>query len=202
MKKKVIILDYGLGNYESLKAAFSNLNCDINISNLKSELKKSDLIILPGVGTFPEAIKNLKKLRLDKFLKKLSTRGKKILGICLGMQLLTYSSDELVFTEGLKIIKGKFKCMKKHNIGWSKLDNNISNKYCSTNVSDIIKDKYFYHVHSYYSDIKDKNSILSFSFNNKFKFPSAICYKNIYGFQFHPEKSGINGQNLLMNILN
>ena len=109
MKKKVIILDYGLGNYESLKAAFSNLNCDINISNLKSELKKSDLIILPGVGTFPEAIKNLKKLRLDKFLKKLSTRGEKILGICLGMQLLTYSSDELVFTEGLKIIKGKFK---------------------------------------------------------------------------------------------
>lgn len=194
MKKKVIILDYGLGNYESLKAAFSNLNCDINISNLKSELKKSDLIILPGVGTFPEAIKNLKKLRLDKFLKKLSTRGKKILGICLGMQLLTYSSDELVFTEGLKIIKGKFKCMKKHNIGWSKLDY-LKKK---NNISRLNKDYFFFQHGISYTGPKKNIFAYTQGFSNLI---SIIKENNTIGVQFHPEKSQAAGINFLNSLL-
>ena len=122
MKKKVVILNYGLGNYGSLIGTFDKLNCTTSVSSSKKDLENSNLIVLPGVGTFPEAMKNLKKKKLDKFIKKLSNNGKKILGICLGMQLLTDSSDEINFTEGLKIIDGKFKHLKTHNIGWSKLN--------------------------------------------------------------------------------
>ena len=107
MKKNAVIINYSIGNFGSLIGTFENLNYNIKVSNHKKELENSDLIILPGVGTFPEAMENLKKLKLDKYLKKLSKKKKRILGICLGMQLLTYSSNELAFTKGLEIIEGK-----------------------------------------------------------------------------------------------
>ena len=122
MKKNAVIINYSIGNFGSLIGTFENLNYNIKVSNHKKELENSDLIILPGVGTFPEAMENLKKLKLDKYLKKLSKKKKRILGICLGMQLLTYSSNELAFTKGLEIIEGKFEYLKSHNIGWSKLN--------------------------------------------------------------------------------
>ena len=203
--KSIGIIDYGLNNLSSIYFMIKNLNYKPQLIE-KNENQKLDVLIIPGVGSYYHGMKNLKNKGFDNLIYDHAEKGKMLIAICLGYQFLFKKSYEFEVTAGLGLLNGDIvpfnaNCITP-NIGWSKLDNNISNKYCSTNVSDIIKDKYFYHVHSYYSDIKDKNSILSYSYNNKFRFPSAICYKNIYGFQFHPEKSGINGQNLLMNILN
>jgi imidazole glycerol-phosphate synthase subunit HisH len=193
MKKNAVILNYGIGNFSSLIGAFKNLNYDVKVSVLKTDLEKSDLIILPGVGTFPEAMKNLKKLKLDKLLRKLSKKRKKILGICLGMQLLTDSSDELVFTKGLKIIEGKFEYLKQHNIGWSKLSY-VKNK----NVKGMKCEDYFFFQHNL-SYIGPKKNIDAYTQGFK-KIPSILRKNNTIGVQFHPEKSQHAGYNYLENL--
>ena len=203
--KSIGIIDYGLNNLSSIYYMIKNLNYKPQLID-KNENQKLDVLIIPGVGSYYHGMKNLKNKGFDNLIYDHVGKGKMLIAICLGYQFLFKKSYEFGTTAGLGLLNGEIVPFNSDcttpNIGWSKLDSNILNKYCSNNVSDTIKEKYFYHVHSYYPDIKDKNIILSFSFNNKLKFPSAICYKNIYGFQFHPEKSGINGQNLLMNILN
>ena len=188
-------INYSIGNFGSLIGTFENLNYNIKVSNHKKELENSDLIILPGVGTFPEAMENLKKLKLDKYLKKLSKKKKRILGICLGMQLLTYSSNELAFTKGLEIIEGKFEYLKSHNIGWSKLNfNKKKNNTIKKNAG------YFFFQHNM-KYIGPKKNIHAFS--KGFENPVSIIRKNnTIGVQFHPEKSQLAGHNFLKNLFN
>jgi len=194
MKKKVVILNYGLGNYGSLIGVFTKLNCITSVSDTKNEIENSDLIVLPGVGTFPEAMKNLKKKKLDKFIKKISNKGKKILGICLGMQLLTNSSNEIVYTEGLKIIDGRFDYLNNHNIGWSKL--NVKKK--STFFRTFEKDFFFFQHNLSY--VGSKKNIIAYANGSK-NLISIIQKKNITGVQFHPEKSQKAGIKFLKSVL-
>tara|TARA_B100001996_G_C18610857_1_gene573641 strand:- start:610 stop:1209 length:600 start_codon:yes stop_codon:yes gene_type:complete len=184
MKKKIAIVNYGLGNYGSIIGTLDELGHDTIVSNSKKELDSCDLLILPGVGTFPKAIKELKRSNLLKYLKKVAKKGKAILGICLGMQLLTNSSDELKYTEGLKIIPGNIQLIKSknHHIGWNNL--NFLNK---SSEFRYLKNKYLYfqHQYSYYGPKKFQIANVK-----NFQATTAIIKKeNVLGVQFHPEKS-------------
>ena len=121
MKKKIVILDYKVGNFTSLKNSIEQLEYNVVISNNKIILKNSDYLILPGVGNFEEAITNLKKDDLITFLKKLIKEGLPTLGICLGLQILFSKSEEAFASKGLNLIKGNILKLNKKNIGWHQI---------------------------------------------------------------------------------
>ena len=113
IKKKVSIIDYKVGNHSSLEKIFRELKCSVQVTNKISILEKSDLIVLPGVGTFPAAMKQINKLELVDFLRDWTKKNKYLLGICLGMHLLCDKSSELTETNGIGIIPGEIVKMKK-----------------------------------------------------------------------------------------
>ena len=191
MIKKIGIINCGTSNISSIINAFENIGCDPNIIQKSKDIKSFNLIVIPGVGTFPKAIQNLKKYNLLNAIKNNSKRGKKILGICLGMQLLTDSSIEIKKTKGLCKIPGKIVKIKKEkfNIGWRK----INVKYNSF-LSEFDK-KYFYFQHQYKYKGLEKY-IVSKTYDEE-KIPTIILKKNIIGVQFHPEKSQQNGLSFL-----
>tara|TARA_B100000780_G_C20954135_1_gene380684 strand:- start:22 stop:621 length:600 start_codon:yes stop_codon:yes gene_type:complete len=197
VKKNILILDYGIGNYGSLIGSLNNLNCKAYVSNDKNLIKKSDLIILPGVGNFKAAMTNLKKNNLNNFLLDISKRGKYLFGICLGMQLLASSSNEDGFETGLNIIPGKVRPynFNKHNIGWSKLK--ILKK---ENLLKDVENSDFYFQHKYSFDCHSRFKIANCRSNSNIT--SIIKNRNTFGVQFHPEKSQINGQRLMLNLIN
>ena len=203
MINRVGIIDYGLGNIHSLKQACLKLGFEATLVNNKEDLKKVDKIILPGVGSFKVAVKNLKKLGIFEPLKIAGKENKHILGICLGMQLLMETSSEFGSTEGLVLFKGTTKKFKEHNlltpnIGWNNI-HKIKNSSILTNVD---YDKELFFVHSFYVVPEKRNDILLSTTYNGFEYCAAINKGNLYGFQFHPEKSGETGLNLLRNFLN
>ena len=121
--KKIGIINLSSNNINSVKGAFEKIGCDAFLVDSINDLNKSDLIVLPGVGVFPDAMEHLKKKKLKNPLINSIKKGKKILGICLGMQILASSSNEIKFTKGLNLFSGKIKKMKflDFNIGWSKI---------------------------------------------------------------------------------
>jgi len=189
MKKKFAIIDYGVANYNSIIGTLKNINQSYTVTSIKSEIKKSDYIILPGVGTFPAAKKNLKNSNLIKFLKKTIMDGKPTLGICLGMHLLANSSEEITFQKGLSFFDGKIKSnnINKSHIGWNKIS--ISHK---NSMFKELDGKMFYFQHSY-SFFGKKNLIKGYANFNRSLIPTIISKKNLVGVQFHPEKSQENG---------
>lgn len=194
--KKIGILNLSSNNISSVKGAFEKIGCDAFLINSIKEINKSDLIVLPGVGTFPEAMNFLKKNKLELPLINSIKKGKKILGICLGMQILASSSNEIKFTKGLNLLSGKVKKMKylNFNIGWSKIK--IRNKNIFTKFNN--KNFYFNHQFRYYGR---KNSILSSTNISREEIPSIVVQKNLIGVQFHPEKSQENGLNFLRELV-
>lgn len=198
MRKKISIIDYGIGNYTSLHGVFNRLNCLSSVTNNINEIKKSDLIILPGVGTFKSAIKKLRKDKIDKLLKLMAKEGKFILGICLGMQLLTTSSTEDGFEKGLNIIPGNILGFKnnKHNIGWSSLKTLKKESF----LKNINSKNEFYFQHGYFYQGLDKFKLAKSS--NFPEVTAIIKFNNSIGVQFHPEKSQNSGKTFFLNILN
>ena len=202
----VTILDYKIGNYFSLIHALKN--CDVNflVSNNIMEIKKSDVLILPGVGAFKSGMDNLKKLNLIDSIKDHAEKKKKMLGICLGMQLLLNKSEEFGNENGLGLIDGSVKKLPSHNslgqknmipnMSWNMIEkNNFSeNKKFLENIND---NNYYYFVHSFYAELSNQKNITAFSNFYDFKFAAIINKDNIFGTQFHLEKSGIEGIKLL-----
>ena len=196
MIKNVGIIDYGCGNIYSLKCALEKIGCKVTlIKNYKEEVKV-DALFLPGVGAFDIAMKKIKLKNLDKLVQSESTKGKLIFGICLGMQLLISKGMENSIQNGLNLIHGdtyrlQFENNQKNiNIGWK------NTEFTEENFLKEFNNEKFYYVHSYAVKTKDEN-VHSFSkFNNR-KFISSIAKDNIVGFQFHPEKSGELGLNLI-----
>ena len=189
------MVDYGIGNLKSIFGSLNRLGCDVFLANTRKDFENSDLIILPGVGTFPVAIKNLKRKKLASAIKYNAARGKTILGICLGMQIFTDSSEEIQYSPGLKLIPGKIQKLERdsYNIGWKPL------RFKKNNFLSRFKNKNFYFQHQYryfgpkkfiISEIKKTETV-----------PSIIKNKNIIGVQFHPEKSQENGLNFLEEII-
>lgn len=194
----IAIIDYGLGNLGSVKNALDKLGVESLISKSASVIEKADGLILPGVGAAGEGIKNLKAGKLDRAIKNFSDKDKPILSICLGMQLLMSQSEE-GNVECLNIIKGnvkKFKTnLKVPQIGW----NTVKTKKDTKLFADIPQNSYFYFVHSYYcspSDRKAEGGETEYGTT----FCSAVQKDNIFGVQFHPEKSGEDGLMLLKNF--
>ena len=210
----VLIIDYGSGNtksvYNSVKTILKNFDrfSQVKVSNNLSEIKKADKIILPGVGSFDQCMNRIRKIKdLVETLKfQVITKKKLFLGICVGMQILADYGYENKKTKGLSWINGDVKPLKNFittskklkipHMGW----NNLC-FYKSNNLLDeITNDDQFYFVHSYFFDIKNKNNIICDT-DYGINIPAIVNKDNIFGFQFHPEKSGSSGLKILYNWL-
>ena len=195
----VAIIDYGVGNLFSLSSSFKKIGADIVVTSDKSVIEKADKIILPGVGAFADAAKKLRDSGLDKVLIEAAKNGKKIIGICLGMQLLFEKSYEYGEHEGLGLLKGQVIPMentipnnlKIPHIGWNALHfKRTSPLFKYLNENDCV-----YFVHSFYATDCEDSVIATAEYGNELT--AAGQKDNIYGCQFHPEKSGNVGLNIL-----
>lgn len=199
MEVSVAIVDYGLGNLGSLSTSLAKLGVTCNITSDQDVLERSHAVIIPGVGSFDRGINELKQRKLFTFLKELARKGKPILGICLGMQLLFESSEESILSvEGLALIRGevrrfpKDKISKTPHVGWNYVEFDAPFIECSAD---------YYFVHSYYCNPTDEKVIIGKTEYEQFKFVSSVQKENIFGFQFHPEKSGHIGRKLITHFI-
>jgi len=192
-KMKIVIINYGAGNIQSIMFAIERLGFKAVLSNNPEEIKAADKVIFPGVGEASSAMKKLKESGLDKLIPELK---QPVLGICLGMQLMCNFSEE-GNTEGLgifdvNVIKFTTK-VKVPQMGWNTIYNLKSELF-----NGISENEFMYLVHSYYVP-KSENSIATT--NYEVDFSSALQKNNFYGVQFHPEKSGKFGEQIFNNFL-
>jgi glutamine amidotransferase len=199
------LINYGVGNLQSIKNAIYFIDPKINIKIISDpyKLKEVSKIILPGVGAFGDAIKKIKERSFDEAIYEEVKKGKYLLGICLGMQLLGSRSYEYGLHIGLDLIKGNILYFKKvidnlkiPHVGWNDVEFLCDNKILKhiSNYSD------FYFIHSYFFQVDNKSNILGIT-EYGIKFPSIINHDNVYGVQFHPEKSQRVGLKLLENFI-
>lgn len=198
----VTIVDYGMGNIWSVNNALEYIGATVSTSSDPDVISQSDCLILPGVGAFGPAMKNIKTNNLDQALEfAVLSRGIGILGICLGMQLLASSSEESNGITGLGWIPGNVEKLNERvrlpHIGFNAV---YPEDQRSSIFSNINTGSDFYFVHSYYFHVDNENNILS-STNYGLKFSSSVQKENVVGVQFHPEKSQSNGLQLLSNFL-
>ena len=197
---KVCILDYGSGNVASVYNLLNRLDYKAKISNNSSDIKDSSHIILPGVGAFGASIERIRnKIEINLLEDEVKIKKKLFLGICVGMQILADKGFEFGEHDGLGWIEGtveKIKAKVLPHIGW----NNIQVKKQSPIFSNIENSKDFYFVNSYAFNVKDKNLIISETSYGS-TFCSAVQKDNIFGVQFHPEKSQKAGQLVMHNFL-
>jgi glutamine amidotransferase len=180
------IVDYGVGNIQSISNSLDYLNIPYKLTNRIEDWNSSKMILLPGVGNFEFAISEIINRSLFEQIIKIShIKSIKLLGICLGMQLLLESSQESRL-KGLGLIKGDVK----------KFDESLISPRVGISSVD---GKNFYFMHSYYCDVKDNSRIYRTKYNN-FDYCAALNNENIYGCQFHPEKSGKEGLELINNL--
>ncbi|MFH1505155.1 MAG: imidazole glycerol phosphate synthase subunit HisH [Candidatus Omnitrophota bacterium] len=206
-----IIVDYGAGNLRSVVNSALSLGKKVKVSDSLAIIEKAKKIILPGVGHFAEAVKELKKRKIFSILKKKIKEGTPFLGICIGMQLLLEESQEAEGVQGLGAIKGKVKRFKAKNLivphmGWNQVEidhrSSILDPRRGRDLFMGIEDNnFFYFAHSYYCDLKEKQAILATT-NYGINFVSALHKENIWGVQFHPEKSQKLGLKVFSNFLN
>ena len=198
----IVIIDYGMGNLKNVYNALKHLNIASKVSNEIAEIKCADKLILPGVGAFNKAMYNLNDMGLTDVIKDKVNKGTPLLGICLGMQMIFQKGYENGDCEGLAFIDGEVKILepkekvKIPHIGWNKLEYNRSNDL----IKGLDENSFVYYVHSYAAtNVKDEN-LIGFSNYGGIKVPSIVCNDNIYGTQFHPEKSGEVGLRILKNF--
>ena len=195
----ITIIDYGVGNLFSLKSSFAALGAEVQVTSDPEAILSATKIILPGVGAFEDASNKLHKTGLDEVLKKCAEKGTPIMGICLGMQMLFDKSYENGCFNGLGLIKGEVRAIKEvipedlkiPQIGWNALDI----KKESPIFKYIKNGDYVYFVHSYYATNCDESVIATTNYGAPLT--AAVQYKNVYGCQFHPEKSGDVGLRIL-----
>ncbi len=198
----IAIVDYGVGNLFSLRSSFKAIGADAVFTSDEKVIKSADKILLPGVGAFEDAAKKLKETGLGELVVSQVKEGKPLLGICLGMQLLFERSFEFGCHEGLGLIPGDIvsfegkidKSLKIPEIGWNQL---MLNKE-SPLYKDFSGGEFVYFVHSYYAEC-DKKYVSAFS-EYDVVFPASVEYNNVFGCQFHPEKSGKTGLKILENF--
>lgn len=196
----IAIVDYGVGNLFSLKSSFKQIGADTIITPDPDIIKKADKILLPGVGAFGDAAEKLKNTGLGNLIIDEVKKGKPLLGICLGMQLLFEKSYEYGEHEGLGLIKGEIKPisdvipkdLKIPHIGWNALN-------FKGDVSPIFKNikdgDFVYFVHSYYGTNCKENTVATTEYGAELT--ASVQNKNVFGCQFHPEKSGNVGLDIL-----
>ncbi|MDI3478616.1 MAG: imidazole glycerol-phosphate synthase subunit HisH [Thermoanaerobacterium sp.] len=193
------IIDYGMGNLRSVEKAFQYIGCEAKIIDEVKMIRDADALVLPGVGAFPDAMELLNEKGFTSAIREEAEKGKIILGICLGMQLLFDKGYEVKEVDGLHLLKGEIKEIKTDlkipHIGWNSLvikkDNHLLNG---------IKDgDNVYFVHSYYLTNGDEEDICATT-EYGIEIPAVVCKDNIFSCQFHPEKSGDVGLQILKNF--
>ncbi|KJD32887.1 imidazole glycerol phosphate synthase [Tamlana nanhaiensis] len=190
---KLVIIDYGAGNIKSIQFAFKRLGVDAVLSNNAEEIKAADKVIFPGVGEASSAMKMLKESGLDTLIPNLK---QPVLGICLGMQLMCLHTEE-GNTNGLGIFQTNVKRfsnnVKVPQTGW-----NVIKDLKSDLFKDIKENEYMYLVHSFYAEHCNETIAAT---DYEINYASALQHENFYGVQFHPEKSGKEGEKILKNFL-
>ncbi len=195
----LLLVDYGMGNLRSVSKALEKVGFSVKVSSDPEEVKKAEVLVLPGVGAFRDAMENLKKLGLLKEIIRHIEKGKPYMGICLGLQLLFERSYEFGETEGFGVLEGEVVLLppkvKVPHIGW----NQLWKQKPSDLLNGIKEGEYFYFVHSYHVVPKRQDIVLTTT-DYGIDFVSSIEYENIFAVQFHPEKSQKAGLRLLENF--
>ena len=197
----IAIIDYDAGNLKSVEKALVSLGEEVLVSRDSSEILQADKVILPGVGSFGDAMNNLDKFGLVDTIKKVAASGTPFLGICLGLQLLFKESDETPGAEGLDILPGKIlkipakEGFKITHMGWNSLDVKPGAKL----FKGLEGNPYVYFVHSYYLKAADEN-IVAASTEYTTHIHASVESGNVFACQFHPEKSSEVGLKILKNF--
>ena len=197
----IAIIDYDAGNLKSVEKALTALKQECTITRNFREIEQADKVILPGVGSFGDAMSQLKKYELDKVIQEVTAKNTPFLGICLGLQLLFESSEETPGVEGLGILKGKIlrippaEGLKIPHMGWNSLHLQNNGRL----FKDIPEDTYVYFVHSYYLQAEDPE-IVKATTQYSTDIHASVEKDNVFACQFHPEKSSKWGLKILENF--
>lgn len=201
------IVDYGMGNLFSVSKALERLDAPYFISQHKGNLMEADALLVPGVGSFRDAMDELNRTGLTEMIQAFAATGKPLLGICLGMQLLFEESTENGLTKGLNLLPGKVvrftgesadgKKYKVPHMGWNKLRFTGESPLLAS-----LEEDYVYFVHSYYVKTNEPDVLVSVGDYDDVEVPAIVGRDNIFGMQFHPEKSSDMGMALLRNFAN
>jgi imidazole glycerol-phosphate synthase subunit HisH len=199
------IVDYGMGNLFSVSKALERLDAPYFISQYKDGLMEADALLVPGVGSFRDAMEALTRTRLAEMIRDFAATGKPVLGICLGMQLLFEESTENGKTKGLSLLPGKVErfagqtadgdTYKVPHMGWNKLRFTGESPLLAS-----LEEDYVYFVHSYYVKTADTDVLVAVGNYYDVEVPAIVGRGNIFGMQFHPEKSSEMGMGLLRNF--
>lgn len=200
--KYVAIINYGLGNLRSVQNAFSYLGIETKITKDASEIANASGIVIPGVGAFPKAMNNLMNENLIPILKEYKSKGKPILGICLGMQILFSIGFEHQETEGLNWISGEVKKIgngiRLPHISWANVKSTNTNSWVFNGLDP--EHLRFYFVHSFSAQNVDPSNVVAVTNYDGHSIVAIVQNENVIGMQFHPEKSGKVGLQLLRNF--
>ena len=198
----VTIVDYGMGNLRSVAKAFERLGVKARVTQKPEEVTSAEKLVLPGVGAFEDAVRNLKELRLTESLLAFLDEGRPFLGICLGLQLLFAESEEGGLHKGFGRFPGRVKrfpedSLKVPHIGWNRV-NRTGRAECPL-LKGVPDGSYFYFVHSYYAEPADQ-TVTAAKTDYGIPFTSVLWRENVYATQFHPEKSQALGLKVLENF--
>ncbi len=201
----ILVIDYGMGNLASVKRAFEECGADVFISDDPKSISRASKIVLPGVGSFTMAMNNIRASGWFDSIKSSVEQGTPLLGICLGMQLLADQGEEHGDTKGLGLIPGKIEHFSNRlqkpdlrvpHVGW----NEIASKKDDVLLNNIENGTDFYFVHSYYFNAANDQDVLARTPYGD-DFASIVRKDNVWGTQFHPEKSSLPGFQLIRNFL-
>jgi imidazole glycerol-phosphate synthase subunit HisH len=197
----VVIVDYGMGNLRSVQKGFERVGSQAAISRDAETIRKAEHLVLPGVGAFPECMRNLERFGVVEPLLEFIESGRPFLGICLGLQLLFDESEEFGLNTGLKIVPGRVRAfsrdmgLKIPHMGW----NQVMFAKDVPIFEGIDNGSYFYFVHSFYVD-PEKSDDTAAESEYGIRFTCAVARDNLFAVQFHPEKSQQNGLKILKNF--
>lgn len=207
-QKKVLIIDYKLGNLFSVHQALTNIGLNVRITSNADEIEFADAIVLPGVGAFNDAMNNLDDLKLINPIKKFIDSDKPFLGICLGLQLLFSESEEFGQSKGLGIVKGKVKRFNNFNangetrkvpqIGWNQILKTEGRTWENTPLNGVKEGEFMYFVHSFYVLPEEPVSLSQTNYDGH-NYVSSIKRNKLFACQFHPEKSAKEGLKIYDN---
>ena len=197
----IAIIDYGAGNIQSVSKALAHIGCDCFVTRDKDEILKADSAVLPGVGSFGDTVDSLNKYGIKDAIREYIASGKPFLGICLGMQLLFPASEESPAAAGLGIYDGSIsripngEGLKIPHMGWNSLEINPKSRL----FKGIEKNPYVYFVHSYFLHASDRELVAATA-EYGVTIDAAVERGNVFATQFHPEKSGETGLQILRNF--
>lgn len=206
-KKKVVIIDYKLGNLFSVKQACDTVGMNAVMSSNREDVMNADALVLPGVGAFNEGMNNLKNLDLVSAIKEKINNDTPLFGICLGQQLLFTESEEFGAGNGLDIIPGVIKRfpeqienrkVKVPHISWNKIYA-AEQDWKNTPLNELDNNEFMYFIHSYFVKPENDSCILTLTNYDDIEFCSSVSYKKIFATQFHPEKSADKGISIYKN---